>query len=248
MTEICFMRRRWLVYGRKSRVSNRVTWASFTFLDDIQILAKGKQLVYDDDLLKNAHVICEPLERKNDRWIIFVILITLAVAPLSSIVTWNVKLGFLQLFIQWFGGSASQWQHAGSLIFHCSMWDLSNPGIEPWSPALQADSLLAEHQGSSNGFIKKYFYFSLLFFEAGRVEWVNYFNGWANVWEGLALHQGPFTGLTDTPMTTPNLQRVSLILKMHHNHGPHCSCFHRLHRAARLKKQKRTQMCWPDLE
>ena len=136
MTEICFMRRRWLVYGRKSRVSNRVTWASFTFLNDIQILAKGKQLVYDDDLLKNAHVICEPLERKNDRWIIFVILITLAVAPLSSIVTWNVKLGFLQLFIQWFGGSASQWQHAGSLIFHCSMWDLVPwPGIEPGLPA-----------------------------------------------------------------------------------------------------------------
>ena len=55
--------------------------------------------------------------------------------------------------------------------------DLSNPGIEPGSPALQADSLLAEDQGSSNGFIKIYLYFSLLFFKAGRVEQVNYFNG-----------------------------------------------------------------------
>ena len=58
-----------------------------------------------------------------------------------------------------------------------SQRDLSNPGIEPGSPTLQADSLLAEHQGSSNGFIKIYLYFSILFFEAGRVEQVNYFNG-----------------------------------------------------------------------
>lgn len=67
--------------------------------------------------VKNAHVIFEPLERKNDRWIVVVILITLAVAPLSSIVMWNVKLGFLQLFIHWFGCSGSQLQHTGSLIF-----------------------------------------------------------------------------------------------------------------------------------
>ena len=27
-------------------------------------------------------------------------------------------------------------------------WDLSDPGIEPWSPAWQADALLLSHQGS----------------------------------------------------------------------------------------------------
>ena len=121
----------WSMGGRA--VSNRITWAAFTFLDDIQILAKGKQLGYEWWFVKNAHVICEPLERKSDRWIVVVILITLTIAPLSSVVTWNVKLGFFKSFIHLFGCNGSQLQHTGSLIF---MWDLVPwPGIEPGLPA-----------------------------------------------------------------------------------------------------------------
>ena len=41
-------------------------------------------------------------------------------------------------------------KNRGKLPFH-SLGDLPYPGIEPQSPALQADSLLLSHQGSPEG-------------------------------------------------------------------------------------------------
>ena len=39
-------------------------------------------------------------------------------------------------------GTAKSWIQLRMLVL--SIWDLPNPGIKPWSPILQADSLLTE--------------------------------------------------------------------------------------------------------
>ena len=47
--------------------------------------------------------------------------------------------------------------------------DLPNPGVEPGSPALQADALPSEPQGKSEEEAKVFFFFlSFFFFDIGR--------------------------------------------------------------------------------
>ena len=53
-----------------------------------------------------------------------------------------------------------RWEYYSGLPFP-SLRDLPDPGIEPWSPALQADSLATELQGSPNATTKSLMYHNI---------------------------------------------------------------------------------------